>query len=200
MLIARRGVTIVELMVVLSIIAVLLGMLLPAVHIVRERARETICKNNLYQTNLAIGTFLETHKELPGPTRPGHIGGWMIDVLPFIEQQNLFNNSQRGTPLANAPESILRPPTIFRCPRSTTLDTVSENAMWRAHYVLIPIAGRKSFQVYDAPVDLDIPWASGAEMDYQAILRTEGPHHGGFFFANGFQLGVGFMLDGENQL
>ena len=196
---ARRGVTIVELMVVLSIIGVLLGLLLPAVHIVRERARETVCKNNLYQTNLATSNFVETHKNLPGPSRPGFIGGWMIDILPFIEQQNLYNNLQRVTAIANAPDSILRPPTIFRCPRSTSLDSIPESTMWRAHYVLIPIAGRKSFLVVDAPVDLDIPWASGAEMDYQSILRAKGPHHGGFFFANGFQLGVGFMLDGQDQ-
>jgi prepilin-type N-terminal cleavage/methylation domain-containing protein len=65
----KSGLTMVELLVVLAIIATLLGLLLPAVQLVRERARETVCKNNVYQINLALTQFRETHKKLPRPGR-----------------------------------------------------------------------------------------------------------------------------------
>lgn len=81
----RRGLTFVELFVVLAIISILLSLLLPAVQSVRERARETVCKNNLHQINLGIAQFAETHNEFPQPSPPGLIGGWMVEILPFVD-------------------------------------------------------------------------------------------------------------------
>lgn len=95
----RRGATIVELFVVLTIILIMLAFLLPAVQSARERAREMVCKNNLHQINLAIAQFAETHKQLPGPTAPGLTGGWIVEILPFIEQKNLMANIQIGEPI-----------------------------------------------------------------------------------------------------
>ena len=196
-MVKRRGVTILELIVVLVIISLLLAILLPAVQSARERARETVCKNNLYQINLATAQFAEVHKKLPSSGTPGLTGGWIVDILPFIEQQNLKSTIVAGTPIADVPKSLFHPPQIFRCPRRTVLDATPEGVMMPGHYVFVPASGRESFLIFDTPLSTNVPWIVGPEMDYGSVTRSVGPHSKGFFYANGFQQGVGFMLDGQ---
>lgn len=59
----RRGFTLVELLVVISVIAVLAGMLLPAVNLVREQAKNAQCSNNLRQTALAMGVYQQDNQD-----------------------------------------------------------------------------------------------------------------------------------------
>jgi prepilin-type N-terminal cleavage/methylation domain-containing protein len=193
----RRGLTIVELLVVLAIVAGLLALLLPAVQTARERARDSVCKNNVYQINLAIAQFSDAHKQLPPPARRGFIGGWMVEILPFIEQQNLKQSIQMGSPVTNAAETLFRPPAIYHCPRRTALDGSYENSMWPGHYVFVSARGRESFLLFDAPANLNVPWVSGPEMSYRTVVGSKGPHSDGFYFARGFQQGIGFMLNGQ---
>jgi prepilin-type N-terminal cleavage/methylation domain-containing protein len=196
-MVQKRGLTLIELLVVLAIISILLALLFPAVQAARERARETVCKNNLFQINLGLAQFAEVHKQLPKQAPQGVIGGWMVDVLPFIEQKNLKANIVLGSPIAKAPKSLFQPPHVFRCPRRTVLDPPQEDAMWSGHYVLVPISRRESFLVFDAPIELRVPWANSPEMEYESVTRSTGPHSRGFFFTKGFQQGIEFMLDGQ---
>jgi len=62
---ARRGFTLVELLVVMAIIALLVALLLPAVQQVRERARQTSCLNNLHQLVIAMHNYNDVHKSFP---------------------------------------------------------------------------------------------------------------------------------------
>jgi prepilin-type N-terminal cleavage/methylation domain-containing protein/prepilin-type processing-associated H-X9-DG protein len=103
----RSAFTLIELLVVIAIIAILIGMLLPAIQKVREAANRVQCQNNFKQMGLAIQNFADTHQgalppglgTFPAPyqgTRPntsGAYGGLLYHILPFIEQQNLFNMS-----------------------------------------------------------------------------------------------------------
>lgn len=194
---SRAGLTIIELFVVLAIISLLLGLLLPAVQSARERARETVCKNNLYQLNLALAQFAEVRKKLPAPNPLDRVGGWTIEVLPFIEQGNLNNSITKGLAITDVSQSLYKPPAILRCPRRTILDSTSDNVLWPSHYVFIPTSRRDSFLLYDAPRKMNTPWLAGPEFEQSKISQEQGPHHDGFFFVAGFQQGVSFMLNGE---
>jgi prepilin-type processing-associated H-X9-DG protein len=99
---STRGVTLIELLVVLGFIGLLVGLLLPAVQMARESARRGSCANNAKQLALGVKLHEETHRIFPtggwgdqwvgdpdggfGTRQPG---GWIYNVLPFIEQQAL---------------------------------------------------------------------------------------------------------------
>jgi len=71
----RGGFTLMELLVVISILAVLLGLLLPALSAAKARSKATVCQNNLGQLGRALAMYVGEFHRFPGtainPLRPG---------------------------------------------------------------------------------------------------------------------------------
>ena len=106
---ATNGFTLVELLVVIAIIGILIALLLPAVQAAREAARRSQSTNNLKQLVLAAHNFHDVHKRFPTGTkdpmwmdgyRRADTGGilnvvdiysFRVSLLPFVEQQALYN-------------------------------------------------------------------------------------------------------------
>jgi prepilin-type N-terminal cleavage/methylation domain-containing protein/prepilin-type processing-associated H-X9-DG protein len=81
------GFTLVELLVVITIIGILIALLLPAVQAAREAARRAQCSNNLKQLGLALLNYHTTTNVFPYGR--GSNWGWSAFVLPYIEQGSL---------------------------------------------------------------------------------------------------------------
>lgn len=127
--IARSGFTLIELLVVIAIIAVLIALLLPAVQQAREAARRTQCKNNLMQIGLALNNYMMAHEVLPpgtqndaGPIHSieggGYHMGWLTQILPYIEQQNVYHHIEFANSVYSDPNAPVREQSIktFVCP------------------------------------------------------------------------------------
>jgi prepilin-type N-terminal cleavage/methylation domain-containing protein/prepilin-type processing-associated H-X9-DG protein len=115
----RVGFTLIELLVVLAIIAVLIGLLLPAVQKIREAAARMSCSNNLHQIALAAHNYASANGVLPpgylGPmpnfhyiTDPAHQTdmlayqhfGVLVFLLPYVEQDNIYKQLTTKTSLS----------------------------------------------------------------------------------------------------
>jgi type II secretory pathway pseudopilin PulG len=87
----RPGITLFQLLVVLAILAILIGLLLPAVQKVREAASRTQSINNLKQMALSLHNYNDTYGKLPPGVDDNHFSA-ASKLLPFIEYANVFNS------------------------------------------------------------------------------------------------------------
>jgi prepilin-type N-terminal cleavage/methylation domain-containing protein len=123
----RSAFTLIELLVVIAIIAILIGLLMPAVQKVREAAARTQDANNFRQQCLALHNLNDTYRVLPpvynnypnpdgamGP--PAGMGTLQYFLLPFLEQQNLYNSVMMSSD--NAMNSPLK---VFMGPADPTM-------------------------------------------------------------------------------
>ncbi len=102
----RHGFTLIELLVVIAIIAILIGLLLPAVQKVREAAARSKSSNNIKQLALAMHNYNDSNNtKLPpltdvgtgAPTGAG-LQSIFFDILPYIEQGNIYNIFNKALP------------------------------------------------------------------------------------------------------
>ncbi len=92
----RSGFTLVELLVVITIIAMLMALLLPAVQNAREAGRRTSCTNNLYQMALAGTRFDQGSRHVPGWRNRSPVANdaqaisWPVLLLPFMDRNDVY--------------------------------------------------------------------------------------------------------------
>ncbi|MEZ6096488.1 MAG: DUF1559 domain-containing protein [Pirellulaceae bacterium] len=131
----RKAFTLIELLVVIAIIGILVGMTLPAVQMVREAARRTSCTNNLKQIALGLHNFESSRGRFPvgiaAATDPQYASTtWLTQLLPFIEQQNMFDRSQADYQVSPLPFTghlgMQSPISTYQCPS----DPSSGSAQW----------------------------------------------------------------------
>jgi prepilin-type N-terminal cleavage/methylation domain-containing protein/prepilin-type processing-associated H-X9-DG protein len=129
-----RGFTLVELLVVIAIIGVLVALLLPAVQAARESARRVACSNNSRQFPLAALSYHDARKVFPTGVAGGLVArpeegyGWGVALLPYLEQQPLYDLIQPDWKEAPARRAFAAtkqivpgagtPLAVFRCPSS----------------------------------------------------------------------------------
>jgi prepilin-type N-terminal cleavage/methylation domain-containing protein len=121
---SRRGMTLIEMLVVIAIIGVLIALLVPAVQKVREAANRAQCGNNLHQLALGVHHFHDAKGHLPtnrwygqkaaGPNRQNW--SWLAQLLPYIEQDNIYRTG--NIPAATLLQSGIMAEQIsmFLCP------------------------------------------------------------------------------------
>ena len=208
----RSGLTRVECLVGLVVLALLIVLILPATQNVPRTPNRSACKNNLKQIALALHNYHDTYKSFPpaytvdADGKPLH--SWRTLLLPFADQRALYDKIDLSKPWddpANA-EAFKTCPSAYRCPSAmgqshqTTYLAIAgpESCLSTTHprtFSEITDGTMNTLMVVEVPVANAVPWMAPQDADAQLLLslgkETHWPHPGGIH---------GVMADGRVQL
>ena len=166
----QRGFTLVELLVVIAIIGILVALLLPAVQAAREAARRASCTNNLKNLTLAMVNHESAFGTLPSSGWGGHWSGdpdrghgkkqpgnWLYSILPFMEQQTLYDMGQGLTGQDRKDQLAIRDGTTLataNCPSrrnggpyTSGASLITGDGTGKASFYTSPMAARADYAV-----------------------------------------------------
>jgi len=174
---------VIELIVVVSAIAVLMGVLLPAVQQARENARKFQCRNNLMNIGFALQSYTHTFGRLPpgsvNDTAPvlsrvkGYHMSWIAQLLPYLDRAGVyrkldFHHSAYASANAGA--------------RATSLGFLNCPSNPRSLQSTLPVASDSTSDSASPPADAEVPpsmslsdW--GAEQNVTFLSHYAGCHH-----------------------
>lgn len=188
--------------------AVLIGLLLPAMQKVREAGNRMQCQNNLKQLALAMHAYSDVNGRLPPAVVHSKDGkplySWRVLVLPYLEQNNLYQQFKLDEPWDSPNNQRLLPlmPPVLRDPSAATTDpsttvyqvfvgpkTAFESPSGQNLHVDFPDGISNTFLIVEAAQA--VPWTKPADLPYdpnQPLPKLGGHHTGGFnaIMADGF--------------
>ena len=176
----RRGISLVEILVVIGIIALLLAILIPAVQRSREAARKTTCQNNLRQQALAVQTFESAHRALPSLYNGTflklprtvmyefHSHSWRTAILPQLELGSLYRKIDQSLPptVASNQDNLNVGIATFKCPSTSNPAEIVPD--------ILGFNDGKALTINNGKVVSTIPVGTAARADYEVV--------GGFYF------------------
>lgn len=169
------GFTLMELLVVISIIALLMSLILPAVQNARRSARRMECMNNLRNLAVAMAGRVEALQRypaagywagIPGHRYPSH--NWCVDLLAYVDRQDLADRWDYEVSYADAPNgqlSMLQVP-VFVCPEDDSVQGAGDLS-----YGVNGGMGYTTFlnHVHDVPVD---PFGNVMDLNGNGIIAV----------------------------
>ncbi len=183
----RPGVTLMEILVVISIIGMLMALLLPAVQVARESGRRMQCQDHLRQQGLALLNHESAHGRLPSNgwgyrwvgdpdrgTGAGQPGSWIYSILPYLERADL-RRLGTGLPAAKKRQALAQlqqyPLTMFNCPSRRPL-TLWPQLWWPFNTDQVVASAKSDYAVNGGDVYLDVgegprTLAQGDDAHYQ---------------------------------
>ncbi len=204
---SREAFTLIELLVVIAIIAILIALLVPAVQKVRDSAAKTQCINNLKQFGIAIHSHHDNFKHIPESVSPWGEGGppprtgrgWILKVLPYLDQQPLFDafapslvgDMFSGQGLMNCVPQLQANISVTRCPADDGARGLSTSE-YQFSGTLVAVT---SYKGVIGTTNMGGGWPtspSGLTDGHGGILNN------GLFFRNSYQVKIKFsqVLDG----
>jgi prepilin-type N-terminal cleavage/methylation domain-containing protein len=213
------GFTLIEMLVVIAIIGVLVALLLGSVYMVREAARRTECRNHLKQLGIAVASHVSAFGRYPS-NGWGHLwigdpdrgtgkeqpGGWIYNILPYIEHKALrvqgrgLPPDEKGQELAKLTQTPLP---LLLCPsRATPLLSPAEEKWKPRNAPWVPMVAKSDYainggdyytesSVFEGPNPLEdgdsgnSNWADAPKLSGVSFQRSE--------------IQPGAILDGESQ-
>ncbi len=218
---SKKAFTLVELLVVIGIIGLLIAMLLPAVQMVREAGRRTVCSNNVRQLALGLMNYESSHGQLPiglrtfegigsgdgGAANQYYGMSWITRILPFIEQNAMWESAVEDYRYSPIPfgshrgmQTVL--PTVA-CPS----DPASGQVQWTHEGYLVACTDYlgvhgTNYQTHDGVFTYDLPIRLGEIADGQSntLLIGERPPSTDFWYGWWYATGSGSRSTGDVTL
>ena len=215
----RRAFTLVELLVVIGVIGILIAILLPAVQVVREAGRRTVCSKNVRQLALGVMNFESSHGQLPIGLRSfENVTGnssienyygitWITLILPFVEQDAMWQQAMEDYEHSPIPfrshRGMQKVLPVVACPS----DPASGEIHWTHEGYLVGCTdylavNGTNFQARDGVFTYDRPVSLAAIQDGQSntLMIGERPPSTDFWYGWWYATGSGSQSTGDVTL
>ena len=217
----RKGITLVEVLAVFAAIGILLSLLFPALQMVRESGRRTVCSNNVRQLALGLMNYESSHRQLPMGLRSyeGAVAGgnalanqyygmsWITRILPFIEQNAMWENAIEDYQYSPIPFRSHRGMQTVLPAVACPSDPSSGQVQWTHHGRLVACTNylgvhgtnyktRDGVFTYDEPIRL----AEIQDGQSNTLLIGERPPSPDFWYGWWYATGSGTVSTGDVTL